>query len=83
MDYEDESKVLVVPTKDYSGPPADFVPVRPMAQGVTSAQQEAIDDASSSKSVPNTALDPNAPAITKVAASEEIAPLGTPVVFRG
>jgi len=77
MDFTDISKVLVVPTKDYKLPD-DWKPAE-IAHGVSKKQQEALNNVSTTP-VPNTALDPDAPAETKIAASAETVPLGSPVI---
>jgi len=78
MDFNDLSKVLVIPTKDYQPEEKYLEPVNPIS-GVTPEQAHALNDKSTTP-VPNTALDANAPDSTKIAASgESVAPLGSPV----
>ena len=74
LDYSDTSKILAVPTKDYNPPPIRQS-VEINGTGHLSDKQLAALD---------TAIDPNAPAETRVAASgESVAPLGSPAVPDG
>lgn len=77
MDFTDVSQVLAVPTKDFQ----DAGTLKPIgaAEGITTKQHEALENISTTP-VPNTALDQNAPASTKIAASAENGPLGSPAV---
>ena len=85
MDYRDVSKVLRIPTKDYA-PPA-LSPVEQSLGEINGAEtdrqivqkQHAALEHVDGNIVPNTILDANAPAGTKLAASQEIAPLGPKV----
>jgi hypothetical protein len=80
LDYTDTSKILPVPSQDYNPPPV------PHSNGVnvnghmSDKQHDALEN-TEIKHAPNTVIDPNGPADTKVAASgESVAPLGSPAV---
>lgn len=77
MDYSDVSKILPVPTKDYD--PPQYHPPTERSSDLLAKQHEALDNIDHT-SIPNTAIDAEAPAETKLAASQEIAPLGPEVV---
>jgi len=78
LDYSDTSKILAIPSKDYSPPPVRQS-VEVNGNGISDKQHEALENADNTPTT-NTVLDPNAPADTKVAASgESVAPLGSPV----
>lgn len=75
MDYSDISKVLPVPTDDYNPPPIQ--PSVAVNGGVSHKQHVALENIDETPT-PNTAIDPQAAPETKIAASEEVAPLGSP-----
>lgn len=83
MDYTDTSKILPVATKDYIPPPVSQTQFEPthVTNGTRTTstgkdkQDQALQEIDDTVT-PNTALDANAPAETKLAASEEMAPLG-------
>ncbi|KAK5285482.1 hypothetical protein LTR55_010919 [Exophiala xenobiotica] len=86
MDYRDVSKVLPVPTKDYTPPvwpPIEHQWLGEMNgaesdQHVALKQNAALEEVDGN-AIPNAALNTEAPAVTKLAASQEIAQLGPKV----
>lgn len=78
LDYTDTSKILAVPTQDYKPPPIQHS-IEVNGNGHLSDKQNTALDNTEIKHTPNTVIDPNGPADTKVAASgESVAPLGSP-----
>jgi hypothetical protein len=79
-EFTDTSKILAIPSKDYNPPPIKQS-VEINGNGHLYDKQHAVLENIDNTSTVNTAIDPNAPAETKVAASgESTAPLGSPVV---
>jgi hypothetical protein len=80
LDYSDTSKILAVPSKDYNPPPIRQS-VEINGNGHLSDKQHTVLENIDNTSKVNTAINPNAPAETEIAASgESVAPLGSPVV---